>query len=124
GGEPGVLNQLAPDIRVGAGKPDDERYPETGLPGARDQRLGNEVAAHDAAAEYVYENRLQVAAREHHLEAVGHLLARRHRPDIHEVRGVPAMQLQDIERGQSEAGAADETADIAVEPDVIDLVAR
>ena len=59
---------------------------------------------------------------EDHLERLGDLLGRGAAADVEEVRGLAAVQLDDVHRGHREAGAVDHAADVAVERDIVEVV--
>ena len=46
------------------------------------------------------------------------------RRDVEEVRGRPAVELEDVHGGHRETGAVHHAADVAVEGDVVEPVAR
>src|SRR5690606_39981846 len=80
------------------------------------------VAAHDAA-EDVDEDPFYVGIREDDLEGGRHPLLGSAPTDIQKVGGVASIELDDVHGRHGQACAIDHAADIAVELDVIELVA-
>ena len=60
--------------------------------------------------------------RQNDLERLGDPFLRRAAADVEEVRGLAAVQLDDVHRRHREAGAVDQAADVAVERDVVEVV--
>ena len=89
----------------------------------RDDALGDDVAAHDAA-EDVDEDALHGRIAEDDLERRGDLLLRGAAADVEEIGGLAAFELDDVHRRHGEAGAVDHAADVAVELDVGEVVFR
>ena len=62
--------------------------------------------------------------RQHDLERLGHLLGRRAAAHVEEVRGLAAVELDDVHRRHREPRAVHEAADVAVELDVVEIELR
>ena len=108
-------------LHVGALEADDQRHRQIHFLGRRDDPLGDDVAAHDAA-EDVDQDALHGGIAEDDLERRGHLLGGRAAADVEEVGGEHAVELDDVHRRHREAGAVDHAADIAVELDVGEVI--
>jgi hypothetical protein len=87
----------------------------------REHAAGDHVALHDAA-EDVDENALHLRVRGDDLEGRGDLLLRGAAAHIEEVRGLLAVELDDVEGRHGEAGAVHHAADGAIERDVGEVV--
>src|SRR3990167_3326567 len=111
---------LLPEFDVGAFQTHDHRHFHAYILYRRDDALGDDVAAHDAA-EDVDQHRLDVAVGEDDLERLGHHLRRSATTDIEEVGGLAAVQLDQVHGRHREAGAVDHAADVAGQRDVTDF---
>src|SRR6185436_5960606 len=81
----------------------------------------DDVAIHDAA-ENVDEDSFHVRIAQDDIECGCDLFFAGAATDVEEVRGAAAEMLDDVHGGHGEAGAVDETGDVAVELDVIETV--
>ena len=85
--------------------------------------FGDHVAAHDSA-EDVDQDAFDVGVREDQLESLGHALARGAAADVEKVGRLAAVELDDVHGGHGEPGAVHHAPDVAVELDVVEVVAR
>src|SRR5437899_11813870 len=81
---------------------------------------GDGVALHNAA-ENIHENTLHIFVAENDAECGGDLFFGRAAADIEKIRGAAAIMLNDIHGSHGQAGAVDETGDVAIELDVIEV---
>ena len=86
-----------------------------------DDAVGDHVAVHDAA-EDVDQDALHLRVAEDDLEGRGDLLLGGAAADVEEVRGLAAVELDDVHGGHGEAGAVHQAGDVAVELDVVEPV--
>ena len=112
---------LAREYGVSPLEPHDDRQAHTHLFDGRNDALGNDVAADDAA-EDVDQNRTDPGIREDQLERRGDPLLGRAAADIQEIRRFAAVQLNQVHRGHGKAGAIDHARNIAVERHVVKVV--
>ena len=120
-GETGFLNEFFALIDIRALQPDHERHRQLhGFHGI-DDAGGDDVAFHDAA-ENIHQDGFHIAVGHEDLKGFRDLFLRGAAADIEEVGWVAAMIFDDIHGGHREAGAVYETGDVAVEPDVIEMM--
>ena len=79
-----------------------------------DDAIGNQIAAHDAA-EDVDQDRAYMGIGEDQLKRRGHAIAGSPAADVEKVRGLPAVQLDQVHGRHGKACAVDHAGDIAVE---------
>src|SRR5690606_16740177 len=82
-----------------------------------DDAFRDDVALHDAA-EDVDQNALNLRVGRNDLERRRYLFGRGTATDVKEVGRLRAIQLDDIQRGHSQASAIDHAADFAIKRDV------
>jgi hypothetical protein len=109
------------DLDIRAFKAHDQRHLKADLLDRRDHALGDDVTAHDAA-EDVHEDALHVRVRRDDLERLCDLLLRGATAHVEEVRGLRAVELDDVHRGHGKARAVDHAADLAVQRDVVQVM--
>src|SRR5690606_9420804 len=113
--------QFAALLDVGALQAHDHGDRQADLLDRRDDALGDEVAAHDAA-EDVDQDAAHLVRGQDQLECLGHALGGRATTDIEEIRGLATGELDHVHRRHREAGAVDHAADVAVHGHVIEIV--
>src|SRR5262249_60085914 len=86
-----------------------------------DDALRDHIHFQDAA-ENVHKDRFYILTSDQDFERFGHLLFGCAAANIEKVRRTAAVKLNDVHRRHREAGPVDETSDVAIEPDVIELV--
>src|SRR5690606_2324232 len=121
--EAGLGHDLLAEVDVRALQTYDQRHRHTQLPSRGNHAFRDDIAAHDAA-EYIDQNALNVRVVEDDFEGGRDLLLGSGATDIKEVGGFHAVQLDDVHGGHGEAGTIDETADLAVELHVGEIVFR
>ena len=116
-------DDLLAEIDVGAFEAHHQRHLEADLLHRGDHALGDHVALHDAA-EDVDQDALHLRIGGDDLERRRDLFLGGAAADVEEVRGLHAIELDDVHRRHGEAGAVDHAADRAVERDVVEIVLR
>src|SRR5215471_3788926 len=116
--EPGVAQDLFPQLDVGSLQTHHDRNRQAHLGDRRDDALGDDVAPHDAA-EDVDEDGLDVLVRENDAEGVLDLLFVGASADVQEIRRFAAGELDQVHGRHGQTCAVDHAADVAVELDVV-----
>src|ERR1700731_678199 len=119
--EAGFADDLLAGIDIGAFETHHQRHLEADFLHRGDDALGNDVAFHDAA-EDVDQDALHVGIGGDDLEGGRDLFLAGATADIEEVRGLHAIELDDVHGRHRKAGAVDHAADGALERDVIEIV--
>ena len=119
---PEFAQDLLAEIDVGALEPHHQRHGDVDLARRGHDALGDHVAAHDAA-EDVDQDALDLGVGQQQLERRAHALLGGAAADVEEIGRRAAVQLDDVHGRHGQAGAVDHAADVAVQLDVVQLVA-
>ncbi|KAF1773441.1 hypothetical protein GQ600_1002 [Phytophthora cactorum] len=114
-------DNLARRLHVGALQTDNDRLLEAQVLGRRHDTGRDHIAAHDAA-ENVDQDRLDLVIAVQDLEGLLHLLLGGASAHIQEVSGRAAVQRDDVHRGHGQTGSVHQTADVAVQANVVEVV--
>src|SRR4029453_13922063 len=98
-------------LDIGAFQAHHQRPVEADLARRADDAFGNGIAAHHAA-EHVDQDSLHARIVEDQLEGAGNALLGRGAGDVHEVRRLAAVVLDDVHGRHGEAGAVHHAADV------------
>src|SRR5437016_3038346 len=121
--EVGRGDDLLALVDIGAFEPHHQRHAQTDLLDGRDHALGDHVAAHDAA-ENIDQNALHIVVGGDDLEGRRDLLLGSAAADVEKIRGLLAVELDDVHGRHGKAGSVDHAAYGAVEGDVVEVVFR
>eukprot|EP00760_Papus_ankaliazontas_P005597 PhM_4_TR12668/c0_g1_i1/m.74664 len=119
-GQARLRNDLAALLRVRTGQTHHQRHAQRNLRARVHDALRDRIALHNAA-EDVHEDALNLRVALNDLDGGRDLVGLGTAADVEEVRGAAAVQRDDVHRRHREPGAVDETADVAVEPDVVEV---
>src|SRR5690348_2898856 len=121
--EPGIAQQLAALLDVGAFETHHHRYFEADFLDRRDDSLGDQVAADDAA-EDVDEDAVDPGRGQDQLERGRDPFLGRAATDVEEVRRFSTRQLDHVHGRHRESRAVDHATDVAVHRDVVEVFGR
>uniref|UniRef100_A0A0N5A4I4 NAD-specific glutamate dehydrogenase n=1 Tax=Parastrongyloides trichosuri TaxID=131310 RepID=A0A0N5A4I4_PARTI len=121
--EDGHVSDLLAQLGVRAFQTHDQRHLQAHFLHRSDDALGDDVALHDAA-EDVDEDALDLRVSGDDLEGRRDLVLAGAAADVAEVGGLFAVQLDDVHRRHSQAGAVDHAADVAVQRHVGEIPLR
>ena len=121
--EIGLGDDLLAQIHIGAFEPHHQRHAQADVAHRGDHAFRDDVALHDAA-EDVDQDALHLRIGGDDLERRRHLLGGGAAADVEEVRGLLAVELDDVHGRHREPGAVDHAADGAVERHVVEVVFR
>ena len=117
-----LAEDLLAEVDVGALEAHHQRHPDVDLARRGDDALGDHVAAHDAA-EDVDQHALHLGIGQQQLERRGDPLLGGAAADVQEIGRRAAVQLDDVHGRHRQAGAVDHAADVAIQLDIVQLVA-
>ena len=122
--DPGIAQDLAGELTVHALEAGDDGNRPSGGTARRRERLGDDVAPGDPSSDDVDEHHLDPRVLEDEPAGSHDPIAPGGRRNVEKVRGRSAVELEDVHRGHRETGAVHHAADVTIERDVVEPVAR